>query len=139
MPDSGAIDAALVTKLFGDATLMALTPDGVFIDVAATGGTRFVIVSLVTAFDEPMLGGRAYEEAEYLVKAVHQSTSPASVRSAAARIDVLLDNQPLTVTGYEHMVTRRVERVRFTEVDEVNQDTRWQHSGGRYAVSVSPT
>lgn len=137
MPDSGNVETALIAKLSGDATLASLMPNGVHIDVAPNGSTKFVIVSLVVESDEPMMGGRAYEDATYLIKAVDQSTSPATVKAAAARIDALLDNQPLTVTGYSHMKTRRDERVRYTEVDDQNPDTRWQHSGGRYQVMVS--
>jgi hypothetical protein len=138
MADSGNIETALIAKLAGDATLSVLMTNGVHIDVAPKGSTKFVIVSLTTSTDEPALGSaRAYEDALYLVKAVAFSTSPASVKAAAARIDALLEQQPLTVTGFDHMVTRRVERVRYTEVDDVDADARWQHSGGRYQVMVS--
>jgi hypothetical protein len=36
------------------------------------------------------------------------------------------------------MVSEREERVVYTEVDPENQDTRWQHRGGRYVVWASP-
>jgi hypothetical protein len=138
--DGSHIDAAVVAKLAGDATLMALMPDGVFMDVARSGATKFVIVSLVIAQDgQAMSPSRPYEDVLYLVKAVEQSTTGTNVRAAAARIDVLLHDQPLTITGYAHMGTRRQERVRYTEVDVVNNDTRWQHRGGRYSVWASPT
>ena len=138
-PDSSAIDNALVAKLLGDAALMALMPDGVFIDEAGQDSRRFVIVSLVVAFDEPMFGGRAYEEATYLVKAVALSTSGGDVRAAAARIDALLDGGTLAAAGYTLMHMRRSERIRSTEVDEVDRSVRWQHRGGRYEVFVSAT
>jgi len=137
LADSGAVDAALVAKLAADATLLTLCPDGVFFDVSASGKTRFVVVSLSTSHDEPMEGARAYEETAYLVKAVDLNSSSVNARAAAARIDALLDGQPLTISGYKHMLLSRVERVRYTEVDPDNNDTRWQHQGGLYECWVS--
>ena len=58
MPDSSAVDAALVAKLAGDAALMALTPDGVYFDLAPEGSKAFVLLGHVAHVDEPMLGGR---------------------------------------------------------------------------------
>jgi hypothetical protein len=138
MPDSSAIDAALVAKLIGDATLMAITTDGVWMDEAAPEATKFVIISLIEATDEPMFAGRAFEDALYLVKAVTLNSSGADVKTAAARIDALLDHQPLTVAGYSHCLTRRERRERHTEVDDQDTSIRWQHRGGQYRVVVSP-
>lgn len=137
MPDSSEIDAAISAKLLADATLMALVPDGVYFDVAKKSANRFVIISLLSGLDEPMLGGRAYEAPLYLVKAVDHSTSGLNVKAAAARIDVLLDHQPLTITGYGLMMMRREERIRITEGDPNDEDNRWQHRGGHYAVTAS--
>lgn len=139
MADASEIDAAIVAALSGDSTLDALMPDGVFVDVAPNGATAFVIVSLTYHEDVYQFGeGRAFERATYLVKAVEQTVNGANVKSAAARIDALLQDVALTITGYTHLVTRRVERVRYTEIDEVDNNIRWQHRGGRYEVVVSP-
>lgn len=137
MPDSSAIDAALLATLVNDATLAALMPDGVWIDEAKQGATRFVIVSLITETDEGDFDGRAYEDALYLVKAVEKSSSGSNAKTAAARIDVLLEDQALTATGYNWMATFREERVRYAEVDAVDASIRWQHRGGRYRVQMS--
>jgi hypothetical protein len=137
MPDSTVIDQAVVSKLSGDATLMALTPNGVFVDEGPPGMTRFVVVSLVVAFDEQRFGGRAFEDATYLVKAVMLSTAGGNIAAAAARIDALLDVASLTATGYSPMVCQRVERIRMTEVDEADSAIRWFHRGGRYQVVMS--
>lgn len=137
MADSSEVDAAIAAKLIADATLMAITTDGVFFDEAKQGAQAFVIVSLIEEHDEPMFSGRAFEESLYLVKAVTLGTSGANVKTAAARIDALLDQQPLTVTGYKHTLTRREARVRLTEVDGEDASIRWQHRGGQYRVVVS--
>ncbi len=135
--DSGAIDAALVTLLLNDATLMALCPDGIFWEEAAQNAKRFVIVSLIDEHDEPMFGGRAWEDALYLVKAVALNSSGASVRSAAARIDVLLEDQVLTASGFTWMTMHREARIRLAEVDAIDPSIRWSHMGGRYRVQMS--
>jgi acyl-coenzyme A thioesterase PaaI-like protein len=138
MADSSDVDAAVIAKLLADPQLMAIVQDGVFFDVAKHGATRFVIVSQMTHEDEYMFGGSAFEAFDYLVKAVVINTSGADVKTAATRIHAVLQDQPLSVTGYSLMRMQRIERVRYTEPDDDNADARWQHRGGRYAVVVSP-
>jgi|KBSMisStaDraftv2_1062788.scaffolds.fasta_scaffold00291_5 hypothetical protein len=137
IPNSSEIDNAVIGALLADATLLALLPDGVYWDVAAPKAKRFVIVSLVTADDEPVFGSRGYEDVLYLVKAVVLMSTGNDVKTAAHRIDQLLEDQPLTIPGYTHMVTCREARIRYTEVDEVDDTIRWQHRGGHYRVQAS--
>ena len=137
MPDSSEVDAALSAKLLADATLMALATDGVYFDEAAPGKTKFVIISLVEEHDEPMFRARAFEDATYLVKYVELGSSGLNAKAAAKRIDELLDGGTLSPSGYSLMTMQRVERVRFLEVDSVDESIRWQHRGGRYEVVVS--
>ncbi len=139
MADSSDIDAALVTKLATDATLAALVPDGWYVDEAPPGSTRFGIVSLVDEVDAQMFGGRSFEDALYMVKVVMLSTAGGNIKSAAARVDVLLDHGTLTATGYSLMVMRRESRIRVTEVDDIDASIRWQHRGGNYRIVVSPS
>jgi hypothetical protein len=138
VPDSANVDEAVRALLAADATLAALIPDGVHMDVAPSGKKAFGIVSLVIPRDVPMMGGSAMEENLYLVKAVIRGNNAVNAKAAAARMHVLLEHQPLTITGYSHSLSRRVERVRYQEVDPADSDIRWQHQGGRYEVVVSP-
>jgi hypothetical protein len=145
MPDSSAIDQALVDKLLLDATLATLMPGGVHVDEAAGNQQQFVLVSLVDEKDTPIFEGRAHEDAVYLVKAVELSTvATKNIRAAAARIDALLDPQPpaaratLTIAGYGFMLMRRVARIRMTEIDDADSSIRWSHRGGRYQVIAAP-
>lgn len=144
--NSSDIDNALVAKLGADSTLLSLCPNGVFWDEAPPGSTRFVIVSLIDELDEAVFGGRAFEDALYLVEARMLSTAGGNINAAAARIDVLLDDQPLTigspaaqVTGYQHMATFRESRVRLTEVDEIDPSIRWLRRGGNYRCQMALT
>jgi hypothetical protein len=137
VPDSSDIDSALVAKLGADAALLALCPNGVYVDEAPSGSTRFVIVSLVEAVDEATFDGRAIEDVLYLVEARMLSTvAGANVKAAAARIDALLERQTLVVAGYTGMTVHREERVRLTEVDDQDSSVRWFHRGGRYRVQM---
>lgn len=138
MADSSDIDNAIVTKLGADATLLALCPNGVYVDEAPGGATRFVIVSLVDEQDEAVFGGRAIENALYAIEARMLSTvAGANIKAAAARIDVLLEDQSLTVAGYTWMDVHRESRIRMTEVDDQDTTIRWYRRGGQYRVQMS--
>jgi hypothetical protein len=138
-----AVDAALVAVLRGDATLQALVPDGVWLDVAPAGpppSTRFVIVQHLAREDTEGLGTALYERFVYLVKAVVLTTTGVNADGAALRIHELLQDQSLApIAGYDHMSTLRIERVRYPDVDSIDDDLRWQHAGGQYEIFVSPT
>lgn len=143
--DSSDIDAALIAKLGADATLLSYCPNGVYVDEAPQGATRFVIVSLVEETDEAVFGGRAIEDALFLVEVRMLSTAGGNIKAAAARIDVLLDDQPLLapgsppapVAGYTWMATYRESRVRGTEIDEVDPSIRWFRRGGQYRCQMA--
>lgn len=137
MPDSSDIDNALIARLGGDATLLALAPNGAYWEEAPPGSTRFVIVSLVDELDEQQLGGRSYEDALYAVEVRMLSSAAGNPKAAAARIDVLLEDVPLVVTGYSPMRLHRESRIRVTEVDEVDPSIRWYRRGGNYRVQMS--
>jgi hypothetical protein len=136
--DSSDIDAAVIGILQNDAALKALMPDGVYMDEAPPNSKRFVIVSLVLSEDRSAFPGkRVIESIVYLVKAVMLNSTNGNVKGAAARIDELLESKPLTVNGYGWMTCNREERVRYTEVDDVDATIRWQHRGGRYRVEMA--
>lgn len=139
MPDSQDIDAALVAKLAGDATLAALMQSGafVFMDEAPMGSQKFVIVSLVDEADVGKFGGRSHEDALFLVEARMLSTAGGNIKTAAARIDALLEGGSLTVAGYSLMTLHRESRTRFIDVDEVDASIRWYRRGGQYRVVMS--
>ena len=144
MSDTDAIDAALVATLEADAQLQALMATGaspeppfVFFEFAPPGRTKFVLVFQEDHLDEYSMGEHAYEVPVYAVMACDKSTSGATAKSAGQRIQAVLHDQPLTITGYRHMATLRQGRIRETKLDE-DTDERWQHRGGRYAVWAAP-
>lgn len=131
-----AVIAALKADT-GSGGLMTLMTDGVYFEAAPPKKTKFVLVSLSTSHDEPVFGSRGFEVPIYLVKAVHLATVPTLVKAAAKRIDALLDFQILSADGFDELSAARVERVRFSEVDDADPSIRWQHAGGLYEVSAA--
>jgi hypothetical protein len=140
MADTSDIASAIIAKLGSDTELLSLCPNGVYWDEAPPGSTRFVIVAFINAIDRGVFGRRAVEEGIYLVEARMLSTVPgANIKRAAARIDELLEDQPLTVAGFTWSTMHRVEPVRMTEVDEIDPSIRWNRRGGQYFVEMTLT
>ncbi len=108
-----------------------------FFDEASQGAQNFVLISLLDDRDEASFLGRAFEDALYLVKAVMLSTSGGDAKTAAARIDTVLEDRILTVAGYGAMTIYRETRLRITEVDAVDPAIRWQHRGGHYRLQIA--
>ena len=137
--DTSAVDAALVALLAADPEFAALVPDGVYVDEAPPNSKRFAIVSRVPGpGDIATFGaGRAIEDYEFLIKVVMLSSANGDIRAAAARIDQLLEDQPLTIAGYEWMTSYRTEFLRMTEKDAIDPAIRWLHRGGRYRVQLA--
>jgi len=138
LSDSSEIDNALIAKLGSDLQLLALCPNGVYMDEAPPGSTRFVIVSLVEGLDVEVFGGRGYEDILYAVSARMLSSAGGDIKAAAARIDALLQDAPLTAAGYVWSTTFRESRIRHTEVDDTDESIRWLHRGGNYRVQMAP-
>jgi len=138
-PDTSAIDAALLDRLGADALLKTLAPHGVWFDEAPAGAIKFVIVSLVDAVDVDQHGGHAYEDLLYAVeyRELKQAEAQSKARQAAQRIRELLDDQPLTVTGYTWMATYRERPERHTEVDDLDASIKWNRRGGQYRVQMA--
>jgi len=143
VPDVSAVDTAVVSALAADAQLQAVCPGGVYFGVAPRDRRQFVLVALVVDFSEWQFAEdsadrRAIEDITYNVKAVVMDSVGSDVEAAAARIDAVLEDQPLTIPGYGWMSTVRTERIRYPEVDSVDQNIRWWHQGGHYRVMVTP-
>jgi hypothetical protein len=136
-PDSSLVEDAVLAVLLNDAELSALCPDGVWWDSANVDARRFVIVSLIAHVDEPVFGGRAWEDFTLLVKVVMLNASSVDIRAAALRLDELLDDQPLTVEGYDYMAMFREHRIRYMEHDVENAAIRWLHRGAHYRVLMA--
>jgi hypothetical protein len=137
--DTSTVEAAVIARLAGDATLVALLPGGVHWDVAPAGLTAFAIVSQIDHDDAVVMSPTpVWERPLLLVKATTKGAGRATVAQAAARIYELLHEQPLAIDGYTLMRIQRIKRVpNYTEVLE-ETDERWSHCGGHYELLVCP-
>ena len=134
------VETALIKKLSADATLAQYMPNGVFLDVAPEGATRFVIVSVSTSRAQWELDdGETLRELVMLVKAVAQDSDASDIGPADERIEALLNHGTLDLSaaGCELMAMRWRDRVRYSEYD-ANKKI-WQHAGARYELTVTPT
>ncbi len=138
-PDSGAIDRVILGVLQADAELAALMPEGVWFNLAAPGLTRFVLVGIDTAEDEGLFGSRASESFRYVVQAVGLSRQVdlGTMKAAAARIDALLEGDPLDAPpDYGSIDCVREERLAESPLDELDKSLAWHHFGGYYRVTA---
>ncbi len=136
------LERALYAKLSGDATLDGLLTaaggqaDNVFPDVAPREATgAWIIYSQRTpTLDVRTYGRLAYEELDYLVKAVVKSEDPEIAQGMADRINALLDHQILTISGHTQMWAHRLGRVSYPERGDAGDH--YQHRGGIYQWAV---
>lgn len=141
MINPNELEKAILTMLGADAELAALLPDGVYWDLAPIGADAFVSVSLSESRGLPEFGDvDTYRAFTYLVKAVARGTSSSPTAAADARLQALLDGAliPLpAAAGATMMIARWIDRVRYTETTAAAET--WQHRGGRYEMTVTPT
>jgi hypothetical protein len=131
---SAAVETMLYATLHGDATLNALAPGGVWRDVAPANTTGTIVVfSLAAADDQYALAHRAYTEGTYAVKVITPGDSAAPAWTAAERVETLLTDASLTLTGGRVLNCRRRSSISMTEVDNGEQ---YQHVGGIYTITT---
>lgn len=144
VPPSHQITIAVYNALSGDATLQGLLPDGIWIGYALPKGgttprTRFGILDLVplVSRDFPVFGGRAWEDRQYIVKAVTRDLSPSTANQAAQRMNEVLEDVTLAAVGYAWITAHRLWPIETVEPDEVDPKLAWQHRGGYYRVAYA--
>jgi hypothetical protein len=129
-----AIDTALYGRLTTDPTLVGLGITGVFRSLAPQGqALPYVIFGKQDGIDVYTLTRRAGREVRYLVKAVVRGLSRSGAEDIAARIDILLTDQPLTLVGLTTTYIRRTADVDYTEDAH---GVLYQHVGGIYRIEV---
>lgn len=146
--DRYAISAAVCARLAGDATLAALMSGGVWLNRAPAGLIRYVLVTFAQGTDDRFAtfgapgDRRGIEEDVYAIRACELNQpnviSPTATKNAAARIDALLEDQPLTITGYVCGEIRRLRPIEFADVDSVDKSITWQYRGGEYRIRATP-
>lgn len=132
------IRRSLYQRLSGDATLTGLlsSPSAIFHRVAPQTAT-FPVVVFHKAAGTPVnqFGGAHVQNDLWSVRAISQGSSSTAAETIAARVDVLLDNAVLAITGRAHLYLRRDSDIDMSEQD--GADT-YQHCGSLYRLFTAP-
>lgn len=141
---AAATEAALYSKLAGATALTSLLAGGtaspsVYPDPAPAGADTPYVVYSESSGSVPVrvMGGVAYENALYLVKAVDQSRDQMRAGTIKKQIDAALDGPDLTIAGHNHMRCSREQNVSYRELLPGGELV--QHRGALYRVQASPT
>lgn len=129
-----ALEIGLTSKLTGDATLTTLLGGAyVYNGIAPRGKDLPYIIFTQQSGTELNRTPRRETEFLYLVKAL--SPSLATAGTIADRIDAVLHDTTLTVTGWTNFWCRRATTVRYIETTE--QGGIIGHAGAIYTISLS--
>jgi hypothetical protein len=138
------IRKALYGKLAGDTTLVALLGappapynKSIYYELAP-GNARFPYVIFQKQSGVPTYamvnGSSAYEEDLWLFKGVDHKTTADDAEAVAQRIDVLLQDATLSISGATLMYLRRESGISYMEVDS---GERYEHAGASYRLIFS--
>lgn len=117
-------------------SLGSLGVTGVHEQVAARAATEpYVVFNQQSGDDRYAFKARSWRELVYQVKAVDKGGSGKRAGEIASRVDVLLTDQPLTITGFTHMLTRRMSDVDYPE--DIGGEM-YRHSGGLFVIGIDP-
>jgi hypothetical protein len=136
MPAS-VVRQALYTRLAGDGALTGLlaTPTSIFHRRAPRDApTPFIVLDKQAGTPSYASGAIDINDELWLVKAVDRSSSATAAETIAARVDTVLRDAPITVTGRNLMWLRRDSDVDYLEEDQADA---YQHVGGLYRLIVS--
>jgi hypothetical protein len=137
---STAVRRAIYGRMAGDTTLNALLgtpPTGyaksIYHQEAPAGvGYPLVIFQRQTGRPTEAFGApSAMENDVWLVKAVDHSTSADTAEAVAARIQVLLNDAALSISGASLLYLRRQSDIEYPEVTD---GERYAHAGALYRL-----
>ena len=136
-----AVDTALNSLLAADVagtatgTLGQLGATGVYRAVASQGSVEpYIVFNQQAGTDGYTFSSRDTRSLLYQVKAVGKGSSALVPAQMAERIDALLTDQPLTLTGWTNIRLRRESDVEYVEVANGQQ---YHHLGGLYRVDIT--
>lgn len=134
----GPVKAALWSRLATDGTLTTLLGGtAVFDGVAPLGtGPPFVVYAWQGGGPEHSLSRHLWDNTLWTVKAVTEGSSTVLAGQVAERIDVLLDDATLSISGATQLYLRRAEDVEYGEISD--EGDRFNHVGAVYRLLVAP-
>jgi len=125
---------ALYNKLKTDCTLKA-SVTGVYEGIAPASATYPFLSYQVTSADDAYTLGRRISTAYVVsVRCVDQAASPATANTVMDRVDAIMTDGTLAVTG---KTTWKVRRSHTTEYDERDGDTTYWHVVSDFEVELA--
>ena len=141
---SVAIRRALYGKMAGDTTLVAMLgtpPTGysksIFHQQAPSGGEfPYIIFQKQSGTPRYAIGARAYDSDLWLVKGVDRPSGPRDntadrVDAIASRLDVLLTDSTLSISGRTELLLRRESDVEYLETED---GVFYRHAGATFRL-----
>ncbi len=135
-----AIDTALYSVLAADVagtatgTLGQLGATGVYRMVASQGSAEpYIVFNQQAGTDSYTFSARDSRSLLYQIKAVGKGSSALVPSQMSDRIDALLTDKSLGVSGWTQMRVRRESDVEYVEIENGVQ---YHHLGGLYRVDV---
>lgn len=129
--------AALYAHLIADTALMALATGGAHHQEAEQGARPpYVLFEQVAGAPDWTFGGAPMDEARWLFEGVCMGGDAGPAEDIAARLDAILNDAALTITGERLLCLRRASMVDYPRRDGAD---RYYHSGAIYRVVTQST
>lgn len=133
------VRAAIYERLTGDATLTGLlsSATAIYHQVAPQSAqTPFIVFHRQAGDPGWQFAGAHVQSDLWTVKAVDRASSASRAEDIAARIDTVLTDAPLAVTGRDLLAVYRESDVTYPETTD---GATYRHEGGQYRLQTSPT
>ena len=131
---NATVSAAIYSILTNDTTLMNIVSD-VYRNIGIKSATYpFVVYQHISGNDTYTLTQRVSEPARYQIKVIDKGYSAVNAKTAIARIDVLLTDQDLDVSGKETWVVRRRGEFEYAQMGEFG--VIYQHVGANWMIEM---
>lgn len=128
-----AVEAALYSKLAGDASVSGLVQTRIYNTLAPEDAQMpFVVFSLASGVEEN-LTPRQSVRLVYFVRAVAEQLEQAGLVADAIRN--ALHHQPLGVPGWENYWLAQITHIRYLETDPGGR--KYWHAGGEFEVKIA--
>ena len=132
---SVTVAAALYARMNTDVTLKAIV-SGIYRNVAPPSAAYpFVIMQNIIGTDAYTFTQRVSSQARWQIKVIDEGYSAVAAETALTRIDVLLTDQRLDVSGKTNWVIRRITRFEYAQMGEFG--VIYQHVGGEWFIEMA--
>lgn len=132
-----SLEEALYAKLTSDATLMAIATGGVYNSLAIQSATYpLILFQQIRGTDQYTFTRRVSTQHRYQIKCINEGYDNEPCRAAMERIDTLLTDQTLTVTGKTFWMARRISE--FAYAEPALSGKAYQHVGGDWLIELAP-